>query len=31
MPRTANGLVTRGQNVGKKRNKRLKTACFQRF
>ena len=31
MPRTADDLVTRGQNVGKKRDKRLKTACFQRF
>lgn len=31
MPQPADDLVTRGQNVGKKRNKRLRTACFQRF
>ena len=31
MPEPADGLVKCGQNVGKKRNQRLKTACFQRF
>lgn len=31
MPQPADDLVTCGQNVGKKHDERLKTACFQRF